>query len=100
MSCVSQNFRLFHVSNLSVRNFRIFLLMYTGSQAGDTSSVGKRHNDVSRQSEGNDDSTRHQWLFTAQAKDWRLFRKIEITETEEITVFSVSAFTLHSSVFR
>ena len=31
MSCVSQNFRLFHVSNLSVRNFRIFLLMYTGS---------------------------------------------------------------------
>ena len=31
MSCTSQNFRLFHVSNLSVRNFRIFLLMYTGS---------------------------------------------------------------------
>ena len=31
MSCRSQNFRLFHVSNLSVRNFRIFLLMYTGS---------------------------------------------------------------------
>ena len=31
MSCVSQNFRLFHVSNLSVRNFRIFLLMYTWS---------------------------------------------------------------------
>ena len=30
MSCMSQNFRLFHVSNLSVRNFRIFLLMYTG----------------------------------------------------------------------
>ena len=29
MSCMSQNFRLFHVSNLSVRNFRIFLLMYT-----------------------------------------------------------------------
>ena len=28
---MSQNFRLFHVSNLSVRNFRIFLLMYTGS---------------------------------------------------------------------
>ena len=32
MSYMSQNFRLFHVSNLSVRNFRIFLLMYTGSQ--------------------------------------------------------------------
>ena len=32
MSCMSQNFRLFHVSNLSVRNFRIFLLMYTGSR--------------------------------------------------------------------
>ena len=31
MSCMSQNFRLFHVSNLSVRNFRFFLLMYTGS---------------------------------------------------------------------
>ena len=31
MSCMSQSFRLFHVSNLSVRNFRIFLLMYTGS---------------------------------------------------------------------
>ena len=30
MSCMRQNFRLFHVSNLSVRNFRIFLLMYTG----------------------------------------------------------------------
>ena len=31
MSYMSQNFRLFHVSNLSVRNFRIFLLMYPGS---------------------------------------------------------------------
>ena len=31
MSRMSQNFRLFHVSNLSVRNFRIFLLMYTAS---------------------------------------------------------------------
>ena len=31
MSCMSQNYRLFHVSNLSVRNFRIFLLMYPGS---------------------------------------------------------------------
>ena len=27
MGCMSQNFRLFHVSNLSARNFRIFLLM-------------------------------------------------------------------------
>ena len=34
MSCMSQNFRLFHVSNLSVRNFRIVLLMYTGSLHG------------------------------------------------------------------
>ena len=33
MSCMSQNFGLFHVSNLSVRNFRIFLPMYTGSLA-------------------------------------------------------------------
>ena len=31
MSCTSQNFRLFHGSNLSVRNFRIFLLMHTVS---------------------------------------------------------------------
>ena len=31
MSRMSQNFRLFQVSNLSVRNFRIFLLMYTES---------------------------------------------------------------------
>ena len=38
MSCMSQNFRLFHVSNLSVRNFRIFLLMYTGSLARPSSS--------------------------------------------------------------
>ena len=27
MSCMSQNFRLLHVSNLSVRNFRMFMLM-------------------------------------------------------------------------
>ena len=38
MSCTSQNFRLFHVSNLSVRNFRIFLLMYPGSMNHDISS--------------------------------------------------------------
>ena len=31
MSYMNQNFRLFHESNLSVRNFRIFLLMYPGS---------------------------------------------------------------------
>ena len=30
-SCMSQKFSLFHVSNLSVRNFLFFLLMYTGS---------------------------------------------------------------------
>ena len=28
VSCMSQNFRLFHISNLFVRNFRISLLMY------------------------------------------------------------------------
>ena len=32
LSCMSQNFRLFHVSNLSIRN-GIFLLMYTWSEA-------------------------------------------------------------------
>ena len=31
MSCMGQNFRLFHVSNLFVQNIRIFLLMYPGS---------------------------------------------------------------------
>ena len=31
MSCMSQNFRLFHASNLSVQNFQVFLLMYPGS---------------------------------------------------------------------
>ena len=31
MSCMSQNFRLFHVSNLPVRNFRFVLLMYPES---------------------------------------------------------------------
>ena len=34
MSYTSQNFRLFHGSNLSVLNFRIFLLMYPGSPSG------------------------------------------------------------------
>ena len=33
MSCMSQNFRLFLVSNLSVLNFLFFLLMYPGSAA-------------------------------------------------------------------
>ena len=43
MSCMSQNFRLFHVSNLSVRNFRIFLLMYTGSKRLGTSRLHELH---------------------------------------------------------
>ena len=30
MTCMSQNFRFFHVSNLSVRNIGIFPLMYPG----------------------------------------------------------------------
>ena len=34
MSNMSQNFRLFHVSNLSVLNFYIFLLMYPWSLNG------------------------------------------------------------------
>ena len=45
VSCMSQNFRLFHVSNLSVRNFRIFLLMYPGSPTGQTvtsATAGRR----------------------------------------------------------
>ena len=33
VSCMSQNLCLFHVSNLSVRNLRIFLLMHPGSLA-------------------------------------------------------------------
>ena len=44
---MSQNFRLFHVSNLSVRNFRIFLLMYTGllTDLGWGSGNGEGEND-------------------------------------------------------
>ena len=51
MSCMSQNFRLFHASNLSVRNFRIFLLMYTGSVIVNPASgapSGRRAINVSR----------------------------------------------------
>ena len=33
MSCLSQNFRLLNVSNLSVRNFRIILFIYTRSMS-------------------------------------------------------------------
>ena len=47
MSCMSQNFRLFQVSNLSVRNFRIFLLMYPGSVMG--SAVSSWPDDKKRQ---------------------------------------------------
>ena len=52
MSCTSQNSRLFHVSNLSVRNFRIFLLMYPGSLCvgGDL---------VTTEPAGGEDASRH-----------------------------------------
>ena len=40
MSCMSQNLRLFHVSNLSVRNFLNFLPMYTGSASISLSGAG------------------------------------------------------------
>ena len=46
MSCMSQNFRLFHVSNSSVRNFRICLLMYTGTRRG------RQHVFLTRPAEG------------------------------------------------
>ena len=42
MSGMSQNFRLLHVSNLSVRNFRISLLMYTGSLTARSSAAAGR----------------------------------------------------------
>ena len=42
ISCMSQNFRLFHVSNLSVRNFRISLLMYPGSQSRVSAHAARR----------------------------------------------------------
>ena len=38
MNYISQNFRLFYVSNLSVLNFWIFLLMYPGSVPAATSA--------------------------------------------------------------
>ena len=34
MSCMSQNFRLFHLSNLSVRNFRFFSAHVYGATVG------------------------------------------------------------------
>ena len=34
MSRMSKNFRLSHLSNLSVRNFRFVMLMYPGSPTG------------------------------------------------------------------
>ena len=43
MSCRGQNFRLLNVSNLSVRNFRIFLVMYPGSVHLYTPSEGAPH---------------------------------------------------------
>ena len=43
MSYISQNFRLFLVSNLSVQNFRIFLLMYLGSVPLKGASREQRH---------------------------------------------------------
>ena len=52
MSCMSQNFRLFHVSNLSVRNFRIFLLMYTGSMMSGDWPHGSVHYTLTRDRPG------------------------------------------------
>ena len=40
MSCMSQNFRLFHVSNLSVRNFRIFAAHVYGVSDGGVTRGG------------------------------------------------------------
>ena len=40
MSCIRQSFCLFHVSNLSVRNFRISPLMYSGPM---TATGGHSH---------------------------------------------------------
>ena len=37
---MSQNFRLFHISNLSVRNFLFFLFMYTGSVTAISAAIG------------------------------------------------------------
>ena len=74
MSCMSQNFRLFHVSNLSVRNFRIFLLMYTGSvnsgYTGDLRAV-----------------TTHTWTVVPHRYRWRLY--------EYISVFHLHMFCQH-----
>ena len=41
MSCMSQNFRLLQVSNLSVLNFRIFLHMYPGSLSPKSSKLAR-----------------------------------------------------------
>ena len=52
-SLMSQNFRLFHVSNLSVRNFLIFLLMYPESVAtGDGTGRGRKWGEGKREGKG------------------------------------------------
>ena len=58
MSCMSQNFRLFHVSNLSVRNFRMFPLMYTGSVAARVTVRPPRHSAAGARGDGKEASRR------------------------------------------
>ena len=57
-SCVGQHFRLFHVSNLSVRNFRVFLLMYPGSPSQAAQSVLTRRRGTERRARRSASSTR------------------------------------------
>ena len=59
MTYTSENLRLFHVSNLSVLNFRIFLLMYPGSMCRwNKHMVKRRHGGQTRiQTIGTDQST-------------------------------------------
>ena len=55
MSNTSQDFRLFHISNLSVLNFLIFLLMYPGSVSGERSEAEDRRTDNGPGRGGRDD---------------------------------------------
>ena len=77
MSCMSQNFRLFHVSNLSFRNFRIFLLMYTESQ-----STGPRERQLFFIGDDRKDASLHACVHLNRRNDPDILPVSEMIEIE------------------
>ena len=67
MNCMSQNFCVLHVSNLSVRNIRIFLLMYPGSAVARVVQANGRDQRVSRPEGG----TRRRRRRPSDGDRWR-----------------------------